>query len=254
MTQVIILEDEAKTARELAAIITTIDNNIHVLAILDSVEQAVNWFETNKHPDIIFSDIQLADGLCFDFFKKIQVQSLVIFCTAYDDYLVDAFETNAVSYLLKPITYEKAEKALSKLNDMKLALMREDNDTGLQKMLGQLPVHHKSALLVYQKEKIIPLQVKDIAFFFLENAGYIFITTLNGETYHTNTTLDELEATLNPAFFYRANRQYIISKTAVINAERFFARKLIAQLRVPTPEPIIVSKARATAFLHWLQQ
>lgn len=137
--KVLIIEDEAKAVRELSTLLSYIDDDIQVIAALDSVEQALKWFSENDQPDLIFSDIQLADGICFDIYKQIQVHSPVIFCTAFDEYLMKAFDTNAISYLLKPITREKIEKALDKFHSLKLAFEKKQNVEKMNNLLQQLP-------------------------------------------------------------------------------------------------------------------
>lgn len=252
MTNVLIIEDEGKAARELASLLKNIDDNINILAMTDSVEQSLQWLSSNKQPDLIFSDIQLADGLCFDIYKQVPVKSPIIFCTAFDEYMMNAFDTNAVSYLLKPITSEKLEKALDKFYALKSVFDKEENNKSLSGLLHQLKYNYKTALLVHQKEKIIPIQVKDIASVYLDKT-IISITTLANQKYFLSGTLDELEKSLDPASFYRVNRQFIINKAAIANAERFFARKLVVKLVVGTPEMIIVSKAKASEFLQWME-
>lgn len=251
MLNVLIIEDEAKAARELAKMITAIDQDIQVLAILDSVEQSLDWFAANKHPDLILSDIQLADGLCFEIFSQVSIKSPVVFCTAFDEFLMKAFDTNAISYLLKPITSDKLAKALEKLKAMKLAL--EQNEThNLSGLLQELKYQYKTALLVNFKEKIIPIQVKDIAYFYLDTS-IVRIVTLTNQQYYLTSTLEELEKSMDPQLFYRTNRQFLINRSAVLNAERFFARKLVVKLVVDTPETVIVSKAKASEFLQWME-
>lgn len=252
MMNVLIIEDEAKAARELSNMLVHIDDTINVLTILDSVEQSLQWFANHQQPDLIFSDIQLADGLCFDIYQQINIQSPVVFCTAFDEYLMDAFDTNAVSYLLKPITHEKLEKALDKFNMLRSAFEKEKDQTAFTGLLQQLKYNYKTALLVHYKEKIIPVQVKDIAFFYLDKT-VLNITTVSNQKYFMSSTMDEVEKMLDPSVFYRANRQFIINKTAIMNAEHFFARKLVVKLCVEAPENIVVSKAKASEFLHWLE-
>lgn len=251
MTNVLIIEDEAKAARELANLLRQIDEDITVLSILDSVEASVEWLSANHPPDLIFSDIQLADGLCFEIFSKTKIQSPVIFCTAFDEYLLNAFETHAVSYLLKPIGRDKVEKALEKYWAMK-SIFRQEEEKGLNGLLQQWKLQYKKALLVQQKEKIIPLPVHEIAFFYLGKSSVNVVTTTNGK-YQLSSSLEEIEKSLDPEMFYRANRQFLINRIAVANAERFFARKLVAKLIVDTPETVIVSKAKASEFLKWLE-
>lgn len=251
MLYVLIIEDEAKAARELAKMVLTIDQDVQVLAILDSVEQSLDWFAANKHPDLILSDIQLADGLCFEIFSQVSIKSPVVFCTAFDEFLMKAFDTNAISYLLKPITSDKLAKAMEKFKAMKLAF--GDNETNsLSGLLQQLRYQYKTALLVNFKEKIIPVQVKDIAYFYLDTSN-ISIVTMSSHKYDITSTLDELEKSIDPKQFYRTNRQFIINRSAVSNAERFFARKLVVKLMVDTPETIIVSKAKTSEFLQWME-
>lgn len=252
MTRVLIIEDEAKSARELASLLPDIDAGIEVLATFDSVEQTIAWFRDNSQPDLIFSDIQLADGLCFDIYNHVAIQSPIIFCTAFDEYLMEAFDTHAVSYLLKPITRDKIEKALDKFRSLKSVFEQQQEKQKLTSLLRQVSHSYKTAMLVYQKEKIIPVQVKDIAFFYLDRT-IVNITTLNGQRYYLSAKLDELEKVLDPAIFCRANRQFLVNRTAIANAEKFFARKLVIKLTVNTPENIIVSKAKASEFLHWLE-
>lgn len=250
MTRILIIEDEARAARELASILTAIDPDTEILTILDSVELSVQWLNSNHHPDLIFSDIQLADGLCFDIYNKVQVQSPVIFCTAFDEYLMNAFDMHTVSYLLKPITKQKLEKALDKFYAIK-SVFNKQQDTGFNMLLEQLRNQYKTALLVHEKDKIIPLQVKDIAFIYLDKS-LLSVTTSGNKKYYLSSSLDELEKSLDPSSFYRANRQFLINRTSVANAERFFARKLVVRLTVQTPETVVISKAKASEFLQWL--
>lgn len=250
--RVLIIEDEMKAARELTKILLAIDDTIKILATIDSIEKGKQWFEQNEPPDLIFSDIQLADGLCFDLFNLIEIRSPVIFCTAFDEYLMNAFDTNAVSYLLKPIGREKVEKALTKFEMLKEGFQKQQSMGDVAGLLKTLHLHYKTTLLVHQKEKIIPVQVKEIAFFYLDTP-VVSITTLNNQKYYLSSNLDDLEKSLDPAHFYRANRQFIINRKAIDNVERFFARKLAAQLSVKTPEQVLVSKAKASDFLKWLE-
>lgn len=252
MTTVLILEDESRAARELAKMLSHIDESIQIVATLDSVEQTMKWMAHNPPPQLIFSDIQLADGLCFEIYTQMDIQSPVIFCTAFDEYLMKAFEANAVSYLLKPITREKVEKALDKFHNLKTVFTQQQEKTRLAGVLHQLKYPYKSALLVHQQEKIVPVQVRDIGFFYLDKTMVRMLTT-DGQQYYLSAALEEIENMLDPSIFFRANRQFLVNKSAIVNAERYFARKLIIKLSVKTPETIVVSKARASGFLQWLE-
>ena len=250
--EILILEDEKKAARELELILKQLDPTIQVAAILESVEYALTWLNTHPQPDLIFSDVQLADGLCFDIYRQARVRSPVIFCTAFDDYLLNAFDTNAVSYLLKPVTREKVRQALDKLQSLEQAFNRDAAAIPLEKLLQQLRPSYRSSVLVNQKERIIPIRAEEIAFIYLDNTQ-LRLTTSGNQHYSVSSTLDQLEGALDPRLFYRANRQFLINRHAVQAIERFFARKLIVKLAVSTPGPIVISKVRSVAFLRWLE-
>lgn len=249
---VLILEDENKAARELSRIIRQIDSTIKVVAIIDSIEMCKQWFECNESPDLIFSDIQLADGLCFDLFNQFEIQSSVVFCTAFDEYLMAAFDTNAVSYLLKPITLEKVEKALFKFKNIKDVFQKQQSIGHLSNLLIGARNNYKSTLLVHRKEKIIPVAVNDIALIYLDGT-LVSILTKTNQKYYISASLDELEKVINPLDCYRANRQFIVFRDAIETVEKFFARKLVVQIIVKIPETIIVSKAKSSDFLKWLE-
>lgn len=248
---ILIIEDEHNAAKELERILLKSDPSIKVLAILDSVEESIVYLSRNMIPDLIFSDIQLADGICFEIFKTVKIKSPIIFCTAYDEFMLEAFDTNAVSYLLKPITEESVAKALGKFKSLKMAFEPQTTAFSIEKITQQLKYAYKTSLLVEQGAKIIPVQVKDIAYFYLEDAD-IKIVTLRNQRYSMTTTLDELERILDPEIFYRANRQFIINRLSIVNAERYFSRKLVVKLSTETSEAVIVSKAKASDFLRWL--
>ena len=246
---ILIIEDEIKAARELEKLLQEVNPAINILGKIDSVINACKWLANNDQPDVIFSDIQLADGLFFDIYQQIEIKSPVVFCTAFDMYMMDAFETNAISYLLKPLSKEKVKKALVKLESLKLAFAPEKSRMEMNRLMQQ---PYKKALLVSQGEKIIPIKVNDIASFYVDKL-IVVITTFSKEEYLLSATLDEVEKMVDPAFFFRANRQFIIHRNAIASAERFFARKLVVKLNFPTKESIMVSKARAQEFLEWLQ-
>jgi two-component system response regulator LytT len=250
--KVLIIEDEAKTARELSSMLSAIDPAIEICAILDSVEQSLKWFKDHPQPDLIFSDIQLADGLCFSIYEQVKIKCPMIFCSAFDEYLLTAFETNAISYLLKPVTREKLQGALNKFDTLKSAFECEPYSNAIEMLLKQIKQPNQTTLLVNQGEKIIPIETKNIACFYMENT-LIQVITLKQQKYFIINTMDELEKKLDHHYFYRANRQFLINRDSIINAERFFARKLVINLSVDIPETIKVSKVKAVEFLTWLE-
>jgi DNA-binding LytR/AlgR family response regulator len=175
----------------------------------------------------------------------------IVFCTAFDDYLMDAFETNAISYLLKPVTKEKVEGALQKLRLLRGGVGREPEQAAVQNLFKQLRQPYKSTILVNLREKIIPVLTRDIAYFYMEHS-VVEVCTLQQQKYFITGSMDELEKTMDPELFFRANRQFLVGRAAIANAERSFSRKLAVKLSVPTAEAVVVSKAKASEFLHWL--
>jgi DNA-binding LytR/AlgR family response regulator len=250
---VLIIEDEIKTAKDLKNLIEATDSNIKVIGILHSVSSAVQWFRENPSPDLIFSDIQLGDGLSFDIYRDIQVNAPVIFCTAFDEYAIRAFEANGIDYLLKPIDEIMLEQSIEKYHRFKNLF--ENQQDGYQKklvkLLGQMDTKYKQSILVYFKEKIIPVKVSEIRFIYAEH-GLIYIHTALDQ-FTSQHNLEQLEAMLNPQQFYKANRQFIINRDIIQNVEHYFNRRLFVKLNCETPEKVIVSKIKATDFLQWIE-
>jgi DNA-binding LytR/AlgR family response regulator len=252
---VLIIEDEIKTARELKMLVEQLRDDITVLDILPSVKAGIQWFSANPAPDLIFSDIQLADGLSFDIFKNTPIHTPVIFCTAFDEYAIRAFEANGIDYLLKPVDENRLIQALDKYEKLKGVFSPEKNDyeKKLENLLTQFSTNYKTTLLIHFQEKIIPVKTADIAFIHYSN-GIAAVYTGTNQKYVLSSTLDELDAMLQPDLFFRANRQFIINRQAIVNIEHFFSRRLVVRLIIPTPENIIISKVRSAELLQWIER
>ncbi len=257
MMTVLIIEDEIKTAKELQRNIEQSPYEITVLATLQSIKSAVKWLKENNPPDLIFSDIQLADGLSFEIFKEVEVKSPIIFCTAYDEYAIEAFKTNSVDYLLKPIDELKLNQSLEKFHKMKMFF--NDFDTNeyasgidINSILQKLTNSHKKTFLVHFQDKIIPLKTEEVACVQYD-LGNVYIITFENKRYVVNQTLDEFETTLHPNDFFRANRQFIINKKAIKTIENYFSRRLLLKLTVSISEAIIVSKTKSPQILSWIE-
>ncbi|WP_353127633.1 LytR/AlgR family response regulator transcription factor [Parapedobacter pyrenivorans] len=252
---ILIIEDETKTAKELKTMLERLDDDLRVMAILPSVCAGIDWLRTKPPPQLIFSDIQLSDGLSFDIFRAVQAPCPVIFCTAFDQYAIHAFEANGIDYLLKPIDNTKLAASLDKYNRLKRLLAPGERSaivSPLERLLDQLqPNNHKSGLLIYRNEKIIPLPVRDIAFIH-SAGGTVNAHTFTRQIHLLQEVLDELESMLDPKGFFRANRQFLINRDAIVMAEHYFGRRLVLKLSVELPERVIVSKAKASELLAWL--
>ncbi|PZU86951.1 MAG: DNA-binding response regulator [Chryseobacterium sp.] len=252
--KILIIEDEIKTARELKEMIISLVEDVEIPDFISSVKAAVSWFEKNNEPDLIFSDIQLADGLCFEIFKHISINVPVIFCTAFNQYAINAFETNSIDYLLKPIEEIKLRTAIEKYNKIKNFYQGppENFNKKIQHIVDELSYNHKSTLLVYLQDKIIPIKTEDIMFIH-SSEGIVRLFSHNQKSYLINQTLEALEVQLSPKQFYRANRQFIINRDAIETVHQYFGRKLLVKLIFPTPENITISKIRTTEFLKWIE-
>lgn len=251
--KVIIIEDEPRTAKELSGILENLDSTITVLTILSSVASAIKWFQEETPPDLIFSDIQLGDGLSFEIFKAVQLNVPIVFCTAYDEYAIHAFESNSIDYLLKPLEEEMVERSLLKYNRIKDHYSPLAYGASLNKVLVQLDSNYKQSLLVHYRDKIIPVKVAELCFVYA-TAGVTTLNTTTDQEYTVPFTIDQLESMLNPQLFFRANRQFIINRNSIQDIEHYFNRRLFLKLQCETPVKIIVSRLKVQDFLLWVEQ
>lgn len=246
---IVIIEDEIKTAKALAKMILLIQPSAQIAATIQSVKTAVAYLSENANPDLIFMDVQLADGNCFEIFKQVQVLSPVIFCTAFDEYAMDAFKANGVDYILKPFSTESLQSAFEKVALLKnFFQVNEQASLQINKLLDPAG---KTGFLVFKNNKYSTIKTHDIACFYIRDE-ITTLVTVNSEEYAISQSLEELYKVLNPKQFFRINRQYLISYSAVKEVEHYFARKLLVKLNISTAEQLIIGKDKATLFLNWL--
>lgn len=250
---ILIIEDETRTALDLKATVHELEPAAHILDIKDSVEGAIAWLQQHPAPDLIFMDIQLADGLSFEIFDEVQVKCPVIFCTAFDEYALQAFQTNGVDYILKPFDREAVGRALDKVKNLQNFFQRSGNNLEqLTELLHQLKTGYKTSFLVSSRDKLLPVSTTDVAYFYIEHE-VTFLHTNDGKRYIINYSMEELEKSLDPRQFYRANRQFLVNYDNISEVEHYFARKLLVKTKAPVKEPMVVSKAKASEFLHWME-
>ena len=249
---IVIIEDEEFVADDLELNLRKLIGGSLTIIQLGSVKQAVRYFEEAELPDLIFSDIQLGDGLSFEIFVAAQITVPVIFCTAYDEYALDAFKSNGIDYILKPFTTDTLEAAFRKYEQLKKVLSTDQTPQyeALIKMMTVGNTQMAASILVYHLDKIIPVNLADIALFYLENE-ITHLLTFSGQCYYPNKNLDELERTCGKQFF-RANRQFLVCRKTIIDVSSFFSRKLLLNLNIAVNQSVIVSKAKAAQFLDWL--
>ena len=248
----VIIEDEKIAAELLKNLICQLDENIEVVTILQTVEDSVEWLSTNQHPDILFVDIHLADGSSFSIFEKTDVKCPIVFTTAYDEYALKAFEVNSIDYLLKPINKDDLQRALNKYKNLKGEKHEVDYNALISRFLTATENvnNYKEHFLVPERDKLVPLAAKDIAYVYID-LKLIKAVTFSGKVYYLNQNLDEMMNQLNPKMFFRANRQYIVSHEAIKDVSIWFGNKISLNLTIPTEEKIIVSKARVSDFKNW---
>lgn len=251
--KIVIIEDERFTAEDLASVITELRDNYEIVKILTSITEAKKYFSQHNDFNLIFSDIHLGDGLSFEIFTSTPPRSPVIFCTAYDNYAIDAFKANGIDYVLKPVNRKNILEAIEKFERLSAPTVEVNP---LMTELLELFKHKSSekisrSILVHSKEKIIPIKLEDIAVFFIRNE-ITSILNFTEKVYSIHETLEEIELLEMPDFF-RANRQFIINRKAIKDVSQHFARKLALNLSVPFTEQILVSKEKTPSFLKWLK-
>ena len=249
----VIIEDEVVAAENLERLVTSIDKDINIIAVLQTVEESVEWFKENEHPDIVFMDIHLADGESFSIFNETEIRSPIIFTTAYDEYALKAFDVNSVDYLLKPINARSLNRALKKLE--KVSFQDNNNDIVEQIMqsINQTKTNYKKHFLIPHRDKLIPLPVDDIAYIFSE-MKVANVVSFDNKKYTIDTSLDDMMRQLDPSRFFRANRQFIVSHRSIADLSIWFGGKLAVNLSVPTHERIIVSRAKNNEFKEWYME
>src|SRR5690554_6683473 len=204
-------------------------------------------------PDLIIADIHLSDGLSFELFKNFSINTPIIFCTAYDEFALNAFEVNGIDYILKPIEREKLVKSFEKIDQLKSMLKNTSSEyvKRFQQLLSQFSNKYKENLLSYFQGKITPIPVSEINFIHLEqNVAYAYV---KNKRFTLREKMEELEESLDPQMFFRANRQFIIHRNYLKNIESIYGRKFAVELLVQTPETIVISKVKSPDFLKWIE-
>jgi two-component system LytT family response regulator len=245
----IIVEDEMLAARNLQAILNEL-GTVQVITILDSITETVEWFSCNPQPDLMFLDIHLADGSAFEIFDRTEIRCPVIFTTAYDEYALKAFKVNSIDYLLKPIDMVAVQRALKKLQGLTVTDKMQDAVNQLMASFRATSTFKTHFLVPAKGDKLIPVQAIDIAYFFID-IGMVKAVTFDIKTFRFEHTLDELAEMLDPNTFFRANRQFIISRKAIKDIDLWFNNRLSLNLKIPVPEKILISKARISEFKNW---
>ncbi|WP_181304311.1 LytTR family DNA-binding domain-containing protein [Rufibacter sp. XAAS-G3-1] len=255
---ILLIEDEYLASEKLEAQLLRYDPTIEVVATIDSIRNAVKWFESNPAPDLAFLDIHLSDGNSFEIFQKVKVDCPIIFTTAYDEYAIKAFKVNSIDYLLKPISNEDLGTAMDKFKALRqsqpaapaldmqqiMALLNKNSST------AEAP-HYKNRFLVKSGQKIRSVSTDEIAYFYAEDK-IVFLITTGGQRFITDYTLDTLQELLDPEKFSRLNRQFIAHIHSIDEIHPYLKGRLKVYVKPVTDKEIIISNERAAAFKEWL--
>ena len=245
---ILIIEDEPRAARQLENLLNESALNFNVLDVIDSVEEAISWLKINKNLDLIFMDIQLADGLSFEIFQHLEVES-PIFTTAFDQYAIQAFKVNSIDYLLKPIQREDLDAALTKFNKT------NSSNTIQPKILKQLldsmqEPQYRSGILVKEGSGFVQIKISEILYVYSENSISFGVT--HNKRFIIDETIDQLYSSLNQSQFYKINRGQIVSKSSVEKLNPYFNHRVKLSITNPRDQEFIVSRQKSSDFKRWL--
>ncbi|MEM9545663.1 MAG: LytTR family DNA-binding domain-containing protein [Bacteroidota bacterium] len=247
--RILIIEDEPRAANQLQSMLNACDFEYKLLDIIDSVEDAVLWFHKNPRPQLVFMDIQLADGLSFEIFQKVEVEAPIIFTTAFDQYAIQAFKVNSVDYLLKPIQKDDLQLALDQF--LKANKQPTLQPAILKQLLDSMQnPQQRKGVLVKDGSGFIQLKVADLHYLYSED-GITFGVTAN-KRYIIDETLDQFFSTLNPYQFFKINRGQAVSKNAIRKIEPYFNHRVKLSISNPRDQEFVVSRQKTSDFKNWM--
>lgn len=253
----LIIEDEVPAQRLLQELVQELQPEWKHAACLDSVESTVKWLKNHPHPEVLFMDIQLSDGLSFDILDKVDIEGMIIFTTAYDEYAIRAFKVDSIDYLLKPIKKSELAEALQKYERYTKKMFHSWNKTidvaELVNAITKAKSRYRTRFLVSAGEVFFPLPIEGVAYIFSRHQISSAIS-FNGKRHVIDFTLDRLEEQLDPEMFFRANRQFIVNIKAVSKIHTFFNGKLLLETRPPYDEKVTISREKARQFKRWLDR
>ncbi|MBD1386681.1 response regulator transcription factor [Mucilaginibacter rigui] len=250
---IIIIEDELRTAKSLETIIKNLKPDARITGPYQSVEESVEALSNGAQPDLIFMDIQLADGLSFEIFKSVKITCPVVFCTAFDEYSLEAFKSNGVDYVLKPFSKDDIKEALRKVDDLK-NFFQQTTSPNLEALLSILnPSSGKTSFLVFKNQKYTTVQTDNIAFFYIRNDSTSMMC-FDGQEYALTQSLDTITASVSAKQFFRVNRQYLVNFKSIKEVEHYFLRKLYVKLVIETPGKLLINKEKSHSFLNWMEE
>ncbi|WP_267402602.1 MULTISPECIES: LytTR family DNA-binding domain-containing protein [unclassified Chryseobacterium] len=250
---IIIIEDEFRAAKSLQNLISELKPEAKIMGVHDSIEMSIEALKENK-PDLIFMDIHLSDGLSFEIFKQVEITCPVIFCTAFDQYMLDAFKSKGVDYVLKPFSRDDIAEAFRKVEELKKFFQKTELPEleALLQKITQPQTTAKSSFLVFKNQKYTTIPTENIAYFFIHNE-ITHLMTFDKQQFQLTQTLGQIAEQVSQKQFFRVNRQYIINFNAIKEMEHYFQRKILVKLTVETPEQLLINKEKSHSFFTWLE-
>jgi len=256
--RIVIIEDEPATARNLQFLLREIEPNIEVLAVLNSVKESIAWIKANNSRcDLFFMDIRLNDGISLDIFSEVAIEAPVIFVTAYNDYALQAFKANGIDYILKPFDESDISAAFQRFRRL---TGRNDGTPAHPDQYAQLldlakniraQRTYKQSFLVHFRDKLLPLPVENISWFHSANE-VTTATTTDDQKFTVDFTLEQLQEQLDPGFFFRVNRQFIVHRKSIREVDFYFNGRLLLKTRPAATDQMLISKARVPEFKAWM--
>lgn len=258
--KILIIEDEPFARAELIRLLNETGRAFEVIGQIDTVEGSVDWLLNHPSPDLIFLDIQLADGLSFEIFRKVEVITPVIFTTAYNEYAIQAFQLNSIDYLLKPIHQEALDSALAKLEKVQMTFRQVESspqpildNTRLDSLLRMISKDYKTRILLKIGDQLRSVEMEDVAYFYAED-DVVFAMLMDKKRYIVDYTLNQLESRLDPSKFFRLSRGCIAQISSVKKVSKYFNSRLAVELDPPQEERVLVSRVNVQEFLKWLDR
>jgi DNA-binding LytR/AlgR family response regulator len=255
--KILIVEDEVLAAKKLTKTVASVDENAEIIGVADSIQGTVEWLNNNPAPDLILMDIELADGQSFEIFGLTEVKSPVIFTTSYDEFALQAFKVNSIDYLLKPVQKEDLEAALNKFKQLKTIYKDEKKEeVNLEQIVKELqqklqPKEFRKRFLVKHGQKLISIEIDEIAYFF-SDGRLNFFKTFDNRKFVVDYTMDEMEEMLDPDKYFRISRSFYVSINAIDQIHDYFGNRLLLHLNPAVEKEAIVSREKVSDFKKWM--
>ena len=247
----LLIEDEPYAVQQVQSLLAESAPEINLIAVLESIESTVEWFSTHSPPDLVFMDVHLADGSCFEIFTHINIGAPVVFITAYDQYALEAFRVNGLDYLLKPLKKKDLERSLERFYEMVSEKSGHVDYDRIAREILQNTGQYQKRLLIRYGQKITIIDISDVAYFYAESKDTL-ICTFDKRHYPADQNLEQLQKILSPEKFFRVNRKILINIKAITSMTSYSRSRIKLHLDPPFEEDVIVSTERTPGFKNWL--